>query len=67
MHLLNVVARLQGSCIATDKDAARKKIQVVVLWRISGPLKHVQHFLSHQEATWTRTRKRLTGVQPETF
>lgn len=67
MHLLNVVAGLQGSGIAANKDATWEQIEVVVLWRISGTLEHVQHLLSHQEATWTGTRKWQTCPQSETF
>lgn len=61
MHLLDVVAGLQGCGVAANKNAAWEQIQVVVFWRISGPLEHVQHLLSHQEATWTGHR--YTGAQ----
>lgn len=52
LHLLNVVSRLEGSGVASNKDTSRKQIKVVILWRISGTLEHVQHLLSHQETTW---------------
>lgn len=56
-HLLNVVSRLQRGGVASDEHAARKQIQVVILRRISGTLEHVQHLLSHQEATWSETER----------
>lgn len=50
-YLFNIVAALKSHPIASNKQTSRKKIQVVVLWGISGPFEHVQHSLSNQETT----------------
>lgn len=56
-HLLNVVSRVQGGGVASNEDAPGQQIEVVVLWRISGTLEHVQHLLCYQETTWERQRE----------
>lgn len=50
-YLFNVVTALKSDPITPNKQSSWKKIQVVVFWRISGPLEHVQHPLSNQETT----------------
>lgn len=64
-HLLDVVSSSHRGSVPPNKCRPRQHVQVVVLWRVSGTLEHVQHLLGDQEttcvSTHTHTRFHTTG------